>query len=349
MRRRYGGFTLIELLVVIAIIAILAAMLFPVFARARESARKIQCLSNVKNIAMAIQMYVNDWENFFPLAHDKFADQYFKGVGGCEDCDSNPCNHVRQANPYLREAVILEEYVRNRDVWRCPSALLQSGARSILSVGRNGYWVNNFIDNGDWKSMPWEEAPRPCSFCWPSAWGGAVTDTFAQKRHANDDRPESGGADTGVFVQGVMTNDNMHWQKVSAVTDAAHYITCGDGGANPSYFWNARQLGWPDLCGGSAPCGLPDCPDACTADWANCSWSRECGLDADAKIKFYTDPNFRKNYARHLGGSNVGFLDGHAQWFPSETIIYQNCPWPNSIFEGLPVGCCWYPTPEPCQ
>ncbi len=54
--KRSQGFTLIELLVVIAIIAILAAMLFPVFARARESARKIQCLSNVKNIAMAVQI-----------------------------------------------------------------------------------------------------------------------------------------------------------------------------------------------------------------------------------------------------------------------------------------------------
>jgi len=51
-RRR--GFTLIELLVVIAIIGILAAMLFPVFARARESARKVQCLANVKNLALAM-------------------------------------------------------------------------------------------------------------------------------------------------------------------------------------------------------------------------------------------------------------------------------------------------------
>jgi len=59
MRRR-KGFTLIELLVVIAIIGILAAMVFPVFARARESARKAVCLSNVKNIALAIQMYLAD-------------------------------------------------------------------------------------------------------------------------------------------------------------------------------------------------------------------------------------------------------------------------------------------------
>ncbi len=56
--RRVKGFTLIELLVVIAIIGILAAMLFPVFARARESARKTQCLANIKNIAIALNMYL---------------------------------------------------------------------------------------------------------------------------------------------------------------------------------------------------------------------------------------------------------------------------------------------------
>ena len=63
------GFTLIELLVVIAIIGILAAMLFPVFARARESARKIQCLSNVKNIALAFQMYLTDYDALMPKEH----------------------------------------------------------------------------------------------------------------------------------------------------------------------------------------------------------------------------------------------------------------------------------------
>src|SRR5579871_2778355 len=56
------GFTLIELLVVIAIIAILAAILFPVFAQARESARKISCLSNVKQITMGALMYVQDYD-----------------------------------------------------------------------------------------------------------------------------------------------------------------------------------------------------------------------------------------------------------------------------------------------
>src|SRR6056297_2954549 len=62
MQRRRCGFTLIELLVVIAIIAILAAILFPVFARAREKARQSSCLSNVKQMELAWQMYAQDYD-----------------------------------------------------------------------------------------------------------------------------------------------------------------------------------------------------------------------------------------------------------------------------------------------
>jgi prepilin-type N-terminal cleavage/methylation domain-containing protein/prepilin-type processing-associated H-X9-DG protein len=62
------GFTLIELLVVIAIIAILAAILFPVFAQAREQARKTTCLSNLKQIDLSVQMYVQDYDEVFPTS-----------------------------------------------------------------------------------------------------------------------------------------------------------------------------------------------------------------------------------------------------------------------------------------
>jgi len=66
MRRPRFGFTLIELLVVIAIIAILAAILFPVFAQAREKARQASCLSNMKQIGLGMTMYVQDYDETFP-------------------------------------------------------------------------------------------------------------------------------------------------------------------------------------------------------------------------------------------------------------------------------------------
>jgi prepilin-type N-terminal cleavage/methylation domain-containing protein/prepilin-type processing-associated H-X9-DG protein len=68
IRRRREGFTLIELLVVIAIIAILAAILFPVFAQAREKARSSSCVSNQKQVALAFSMYAQDYDETYPLA-----------------------------------------------------------------------------------------------------------------------------------------------------------------------------------------------------------------------------------------------------------------------------------------
>src|SRR5687768_17278661 len=64
--KKPGGFTLIELLVVIAIIALLAAILFPVFARARENARRTSCLSNMKQIGLGVMQYTQDYDEELP-------------------------------------------------------------------------------------------------------------------------------------------------------------------------------------------------------------------------------------------------------------------------------------------
>ncbi len=82
-RKSRGGFTLIELLVVIAIIAILAAILFPVFARARENARRTSCMSNMKQLGLAFMQYAQDYDERMPVGHPGTVGgvEYFGGNG----------------------------------------------------------------------------------------------------------------------------------------------------------------------------------------------------------------------------------------------------------------------------
>ena len=323
VRRR--GFTLIELLVVIAIIGILAAMLFPVFARARESARKIQCLSNVKNIAMAINMYISDWDKFLPIGYenDKVADKFFasrvfRSGSPCPPYASGcgHCNHIRDANPYSKEPVILDEYIKNRDVWRCPSAKVSEGAGYVVPAGRGGYWVNNYIDHVDTFYKSWL-AP-PCQSGWPTGWGGAITDSFVQGLCQHD-----GKADEGAFVSSIGINDNLHWETPQSISDAARYVAVGEEGLwHP---WNVKCFGWPDinLCGmgynpGDSVCGDAGC---CGTNDPGCPWSLACGLSHDEKVRWWTDPTLRNSRTRHMGGVNLGFVDGHAKWCTSESIL----------------------------
>ncbi len=102
MKRR--GFTLIELLVVIAIIAILAAILFPVFARAREKARQTSCLSNVKQLMLAWNMYAQDYDEMSNRYAAYTAPAVVIPVGGRD---------------YWFE--LLQPYVKNSQIFSCPS------------------------------------------------------------------------------------------------------------------------------------------------------------------------------------------------------------------------------------
>src|SRR3954466_6301394 len=70
IKSRNRAFTLIELLIVIAIIALLAAILFPVFGRARENARRASCQSNMKQIGLGLQMYIQDYDGRVPICND---------------------------------------------------------------------------------------------------------------------------------------------------------------------------------------------------------------------------------------------------------------------------------------
>ena len=96
------AFTLIELLVVIAIIAILAAILFPVFAQARESARQTTCLSNMRQIGLAVRMYTQDYDETLPIFY-AYNTQPAADITG-----------------HLGVEVLLQPYTKSKDIFRCP-------------------------------------------------------------------------------------------------------------------------------------------------------------------------------------------------------------------------------------
>jgi len=119
--RRAGGFTLIELLVVIAIIAILAAILFPVFARAREAARRTGCLSNMKQVTTGILMYTQDYDEVLPYQQDG------------DLCDYGKSPHAVWITSTM-------PYVKNKQVWYCPSA--DSWPPLPTPESDSNYWYN---------------------------------------------------------------------------------------------------------------------------------------------------------------------------------------------------------------
>ena len=154
MRR---GFTLIELLVVIAIIAILAAILFPVFARAREKARQTSCLSNIKQLMLGIIMYQQDYD-------ERNVNLFLIRAGS-----PWPCPAVDQSLPddgltiwaYSWRAVI-QPYVKNRQLGICPSQPDNSGQRQGCTdrawrQTREGYGYNmtNVSGRPDGQPLSW--------------------------------------------------------------------------------------------------------------------------------------------------------------------------------------------------
>jgi prepilin-type N-terminal cleavage/methylation domain-containing protein len=138
VQRTDRGFTLIELLVVIAIIAILAAILFPVFASARESARQTRCLSNGKQIGLAMQMYAQDYDERLPI------------VGSAIEPGTLLEGRKRNRQPFNGWSLVMLPYIKSRDLFRCPSmpAVFQGSGACAKFNGQpitNSYSYNWFL------------------------------------------------------------------------------------------------------------------------------------------------------------------------------------------------------------
>ena len=198
MSRRVG-FTLIELLVVIAIIAILAAILFPVFARAREKARQSSCLSNVKQLQLAIMQYVQDYDEMMPTCWT---------------------GQTTYEHPYWYEKA--EPYLKNTQVFLCPSARNYT----TIAYGYNYMYLGSTSGTGAVSIADIERPSEMLIFCdsyddgsagnfhvyAPSAWtihGG----TYDENGTGNVDPRHNEGANVG------WADGHAKWFKLNALDD----------------------------------------------------------------------------------------------------------------------------------
>ena len=131
-QRKATGFTLIELRVVIAIIAIPAAILFPGFAQAREKARGISCISNLKQMGISTMMYVRDYDETFPMAFG-----YGANEGGWTSGYTRPVLPDQFSDPDVWRpsySNAIPPYVKNYGVYTCPSSTVQNGGYTGLQT-----------------------------------------------------------------------------------------------------------------------------------------------------------------------------------------------------------------------
>jgi prepilin-type N-terminal cleavage/methylation domain-containing protein/prepilin-type processing-associated H-X9-DG protein len=155
--RRRPAFTLIELLVVVAIIAILAAILFPVFAQAREKARQTTCVSNLKQLGTAALMYAQDWDELWPMVRNG-------GHQGPTIANMlQPYIKASQKNAKPDGSNLWPE----DSIWRCPTGQTYNSGdlRSYFTVAYNWLWLTS-VDPGSkrdfkGKHYDWDQAGRP--------------------------------------------------------------------------------------------------------------------------------------------------------------------------------------------
>jgi len=250
MRRR--AFTLIELLVVIAIIAILAAILFPVFAQAREKARQAQCISNLKQIANATTMYVQDYDETFPA------------------WAWNPERQLARPDgtTYTGKVIwplLYMPYVKNQQVFSCPS---DTTVRSSVS----------------------------------NTWG----------------KP---------FPMSYGTNLRIHRcvDTIQCATGQPLSIAAIDAPADTYWIadvWNGSPIGIESGPVSGCAWGTPSRPTNGVDRMIFVQNTTACG-----GYPLPADPNRPENSARHMGGTDIIFADGHVKWEKWSNVRWQKtCP-----------------------
>lgn len=230
---RRQGFTLIELLVVLCIVSILAAILFPVFARARAIARRTVCVSNIRQIATAILMYCDDYDAVLPWTATSNYAINVTCVFPARYPDGSIPEDWRDGELHT----LLDRYARGNDIWYCP--LLPPGTdigRATLVPPRplNRGWV---FGNGDGRQVP-------SSYYWAHVTSGSAFLSYADPPYAvaGSSLIECGNPGAAPMIW-----DLADWAAPFGVHDPMINVAYADGHAKtktPEPFWD--DFGWPE-------------------------------------------------------------------------------------------------------
>jgi prepilin-type N-terminal cleavage/methylation domain-containing protein/prepilin-type processing-associated H-X9-DG protein len=271
---RSRGFTLIELLVVIAIIAILAAILFPVFASAREKAKQITCASDEKQIGLAVIQYMSDNDQMMPIV------TYY-----ATNAPGNPNGPGTTLTTWCNE---IQPYIKEWRVFRCPT---EGGDPFNM-------WGGSSLGTGS------DDAQGNPGAGW-YAWGDSYA-INADYMNPNYDCANSNPLTaSGGYIDGQeglpATDSQIQYPAQTIFAVDSKPLLAGGGSAWPFMEWTDSPAGYT-------------APDACVAwAWGTDQiWDQPgygTGEPGDEQ-PFNTD----RVSVRHTGGTNVIFCDGHAKW-----------------------------------
>jgi len=234
MSARRRGFTLIELLVVIAIIAILAGILFPVFAKAREKAEQADCTSNVNQLAKAFVMYAQDYDQKLPI-------QYFD-VNGSGTYNTNASTTPNNSD-YIW-AYVLTSYTKNFQLFTCRAHPIDQNwdGRVGPSTNANGisYGMNARLTNVGSK---YTRISYPAQTVLLTDFADGITSPWVQLPDAGNDNNATAGGNVERRVRANHNGDEVDWAAAGDFDKGFTIVGYADGHAKATQMQSLLKIG----------------------------------------------------------------------------------------------------------